>query len=186
MWCEEIGSNVRKDLKLLYAKVGRGGREPPAEVQALRREPLRACQQLAAARPSCPLLLAVHHTSPSPSTYLPPPAPPCSLTPTTLTPSFYSCAVCVCVRAFSSSARPLYRATLKPTRLDPSGTDRPGLRVRLVPVPPRIHSISYTAVLSPVLRADSSSAASASCSSHSLRPSSPSHTFSPTSPTARV
>jgi hypothetical protein len=166
-------------LKLLYAKLGR---EPPAKAQALElgltRKNLRACQQLAArdaARP-CPLLLS---TTPHRRPRLT--SPPCSALfspPPRLSPSFYSCAVCV--RARSLRLRDLSPATPKPTRLDPSGilrTDRPGLRVLFQYRCAYLHSISYTAVLSPVLRADSSSAASASCSSHPLRPSSPSHTY---------
>lgn len=134
-----------------------------------------------------------HLTPPHHPPYTPLLRPASSPPPSTTLTVAYSCAVCVCVCACSLRPRDLSPATL---RASPPLLHRPTDRLpgccasRPSPANPSRCAYDtyhiYTTVPPPVPRADSYPAASASCSSRPLIPSSPSHTYTPTSPTARV
>ena len=144
----------------------------------------------------CPPLPAPPHCSTShlPITHptLPSSALPRLLLLARLSPSLIL-VPCVCVCACSLRPRDLSPATL---RASPPLLHRPTDRLpgccasRPSPANPSRCAYDtyhiYTTVPPPVPRADSYPAASASCSSRPLIPSSPSHTYTPTSPTARV
>jgi hypothetical protein len=114
MLCEEVGCTGRKDLKLLYAKVGRGGREPPAEAQALRRNlsGLASSSPLPARRVHC-------CCSPHLTVALDLPPPPCSALFSHPHDSHrrFVLVLCVCVCARSLRLRDLSPARLS-SRLD--------------------------------------------------------------------